>query len=81
MSGKSFELVMGSNDTPEELKFCTKCGEDKSPGEFGKDSSKPDGLRSWCKRCRKTTKKKIPDDIIYKALENAAYRYIKERLG
>jgi hypothetical protein len=80
MSRESFELVMGSNNTPELLKSCSKCGDEKSLDSFGKDSSKPDGLRSWCRKCRRRAPK-ISNDAIYKALENAAYRIIKERLG
>lgn len=35
------------------LKTCSKCGETKYRGEFDKDSSKKDGLKSQCKQCRK----------------------------
>lgn len=76
MPRSRFELVMGSNDTPELTKTCTKCGEEKTAGEFGKDSTKPDGLRSWCKKCRSMRNK---DSLIKEALENAAYRLLKER--
>ena len=32
-------------------KTCTKCGEEKLITEFGNDSRKRDGLRSWCRSC------------------------------
>lgn len=36
-----------------QTKVCSKCGEEKPHREFGKDSSKSDGLKSHCKECRK----------------------------
>lgn len=36
-------------------KICTKCKEEKSVLEFGKDCSKSDGLRSSCRACKKIT--------------------------
>ena len=36
-------------------KRCTKCGETKPPGEFHRDSKRPDGLWTHCKSCRKVT--------------------------
>lgn len=33
------------------MKCCTKCGEDKSLLDFGKDKSKKSGYTSWCKSC------------------------------
>lgn len=36
-------------------KYCTNCGEDKEiDGSFDKDTTKPDGYRDVCKKCRKT---------------------------
>lgn len=34
------------------MKKCTKCGQTKSPGEFNKNASKPDGLDCWCRQCK-----------------------------
>lgn len=31
--------------------LCTKCGEGKEPTEFYRDSSRANGLDSWCKVC------------------------------
>jgi len=36
-----------------ETKVCTRCGEDKSLGEFVKDKRSKDGYTLWCKKCRK----------------------------
>lgn len=33
------------------VKRCSKCGEDKAPGEFGRDRQAPDGLFYWCRNC------------------------------
>lgn len=33
------------------MKTCASCGEEKPAKEFGKDSAKKDGLRSYCKPC------------------------------
>lgn len=40
-----------------ETKHCNKCGKDKPISEFGKNSSKKDGLQSMCKECTKEYKK------------------------
>ena len=34
------------------FKICSKCNIDKDLGEFHKDKSRKDGLRSACKECR-----------------------------
>lgn len=34
------------------MKRCSKCGIEKGLSEFGKDSSRKDGLRPWCRACR-----------------------------
>lgn len=34
-------------------KVCTKCREDKPVGEFGRHSSKPDGLDHQCRKCNR----------------------------
>ena len=35
------------------MKRCTKCKFEKSEKDFGKDKWAKDGLRSWCKSCKK----------------------------
>lgn len=37
------------------MKLCTRCGENKPISEFGKNSSRADGLQVHCKSCRKIT--------------------------
>lgn len=34
-------------------KTCASCAERKPLAAYGADSSKPDGLRSWCRSCRR----------------------------
>jgi len=36
-----------------ETRTCKKCGESKDPSKFHKALSSPDGLHSWCIKCRK----------------------------
>ena len=40
-----------------ETKYCNKCGRTLPRTEFSKDSSKKDGLRSYCKACAKEQQK------------------------
>lgn len=40
-------------DTLPELKRCSHCGLQKSCAEFGRNKSKPDGLQTECKICRR----------------------------
>ena len=35
------------------MKRCPKCDTYKSLDQFGKDKSKKDGLKVWCKSCKK----------------------------
>jgi hypothetical protein len=35
----------------DELKRCTKCGQEKPPAEFSRDRSRKDGRAPWCKAC------------------------------
>lgn len=35
------------------FKVCASCGLEKPPTEFGKDSSRADGLRVVCRECRR----------------------------
>lgn len=34
-------------------KHCPRCGETKPTDQFGTDRGRPDGLKPWCKTCRK----------------------------
>lgn len=53
--------------TPEGMKVCGQCCEQKPANEdhFDKDGSKNDGFRNWCKECRKNKQE-------MKRLKNAA---------
>ena len=51
-SVEAFRVATGEITIP--TKVCSKCGEEKAHTEFGKDSSKADGLKSHCKECRKS---------------------------
>lgn len=35
-------------------KTCTRCGQRQERVMFGRDSSKSDGLFTWCRQCRKS---------------------------
>lgn len=35
-----------------DTKICTRCKTAKPLGAFGLDRSRPDGLQSWCRKCR-----------------------------
>jgi hypothetical protein len=47
------------------VKICCRCGETKSLTEFGKDSRRKDGLKSFCKKCHNTYNKKYPRPSTY----------------
>lgn len=36
-----------------DIKYCSKCKAAKTLDQFGKDSGQSDGLKTWCKACRK----------------------------
>ena len=40
------------------MKICTKCKEEKSLGDFRKQSSTKDGLKYYCKKCDNRIAKK-----------------------
>lgn len=40
------------------MKKCSKCKEEKSLSEFGKNKRKSDGLQTYCKTCKKEVDKK-----------------------
>lgn len=54
------------------MKTCTKCGAFKPFDEFRRDSRKPNGLGSWCKRC--TTAAVLRRHAEYKARTGRDYR-------
>mgnify|MGYP001619479973 FL=1 len=44
------------------MKTCKKCGDPKEQRQFHKKSDAADGLRSWCKGCRRAdAKQRYPD--------------------
>lgn len=60
----------------DDVKFCGRCKKEKSVGEFGKNSSRPDGLQQWCKVCWREYVKdyeaKNPDKLAAKRAANNA---------
>jgi len=63
------------------MKHCKKCDSQKSEAEFSKDSSKKDGLCSYCKKCSysyvKEWKVSNPEKVKESQKKNYKYRYIK----
>ena len=41
------------------MKYCTGCKKDKSLDEYGKDSTRSDGLRFRCKKCHNARQKRV----------------------
>lgn len=66
------------------LKKCSKCGEVKGVGEFGKVSVSPDGYRSCCKACFKLSvnieKRKIYQSKYRKSEKGCKYVSNREYL-
>lgn len=60
---------------PEPMKTCTRCGP-QPRSQFTSDASKPDGLHTRCKSCRKITEKRMRVDP-----EDEAIRVAKDRLA
>lgn len=61
---------------PEEMKTCTRCGP-QPRSQFSSDASKPDGLHTRCKPCRRLTEKRAPRVNP----EEEAIRVAKDRLA
>lgn len=63
------------------MKYCSKCEKFKEETDFQKDSSKSDGLCSYCKVCRSETKKKYSNkpDIAKKIKEYGKEYYEKNK--
>jgi hypothetical protein len=47
-------------------KFCSKCGQSRTAGEFYRDTKRHDGLQCWCKVCQKQKQKESYDFDSYK---------------
>lgn len=58
------------------MKRCSKCGGD---GPFNKDSSRPDGLSSWCKECIRTKNRNHYRSNSEDAKLNATIRRVVKR--
>jgi hypothetical protein len=84
MDGNAFQIV-ATDDS--ETKLCNKCGLDKSLSGFRREKRGVLGRRGMCKECDKpivaahNRKARGTTDMIKEALENAAYRLLKERVG
>ena len=82
MAGSTFEIV-ASDDFGAGYKACKTCGEEKPLLEFHKDKAGALGRKANCKACvnkGSESKRRQPiDDMVYRALESAAYRILKER--
>lgn len=46
-------------DTPQGMKWCSRCGDWVSVRGFSPDLRNRDGLQSWCKTCRAEHKRKL----------------------
>lgn len=44
-------------------KLCSRCKQTKDSDQFPKDKTRPDGLFSWCKQCKKEAKQKDKDHV------------------
>ena len=73
MDGNAFSIIASDDDFGSGFKTCTKCNEEKPLEEFHKG-------KSICKLCRsdKYFEKKVYNDMIQTAFDNAAYRILKE---
>ena len=91
--GSSFELIASSDDDfGAGYKRCKVCGEEQPFDNFRVEAKGVMGRKAICKKCVNTaeswkrndfgpkTKGKISNDRIQKALEEAAYRIIKESM-
>ena len=80
MDGNAFQII--ATDDSVDVKPCGVCGAEKLLDDFYADKTGVLGRRSTCKQCEKTAKvhKESVTGAIEKALENAAYRLLKETL-
>jgi glycerol dehydrogenase-like iron-containing ADH family enzyme len=87
MSGNAFQVVATDDEVWAETKICNKCGLPKKLDEFRLEKRGISGRKATCKECIKPAdivknrKKGVTNDMIREALENAAYRLLKERVG
>jgi uncharacterized protein with WD repeat len=58
---------------------CTRCGQEKEPSEFYRDSAKRNGLRSWCKRCTIEGTMKARDPVKHRETRRRYYRRHREK--
>lgn len=60
------------------MKYCSKCRINKKLSEFGKSSSKADGIQAYCKECMKACRKssKRPDGWVRKTANMAEYQRV-----
>jgi len=62
-----------------ESKRCTKCGEEKPLEEFNKDRCAHDGLYSWCKPCKKESRRRHYEENLEQFTESRRRRYGENR--
>lgn len=62
-----------------EIKYCPICKKNLSTNEYGKDRKYPDGLKVYCKSCRKEKEKEYYYNNLEKNRENAKLRQRKFR--
>ena len=62
-------------------KVCSKCEVEKNENEFYKDASHSDGLRSYCKLCRKSPKVLEKEDLYAKGLKKCPICKIEKDLS
>ena len=90
-------IAVQDDNAHTDTKLCSHCGIEKPLDEFYKHKRGVKGRKSWCKECikpvnardyRKQTGKPmkvtsivLPSNSIQIALEDAAYRLLKELLG
>ncbi len=82
--GSAFQII-ASEPVDEATKVCNNCEKKKSLDDFHVAFDGASGRRAECKACRnirsRVKKPVTSNDMIKEALENAAYRLLKERLG
>jgi hypothetical protein len=85
MDGNAFQII--ATDDGVETKVCNKCFVPKPLDFFRREKRGVLGRRAMCKECEKPVvaahnrKARGTTDMIKEALENAAYRLLKERVG
>jgi hypothetical protein len=87
MDGNAFQVVATEDEVWAETKICNQCGLPKKLEEFRREKRGISGRRATCKECTKPViaaqnrkARGVTNDMIKEALENAAYRLLKEVL-